>query len=69
MKSSLVSIVLCCAILVACTSTGAPEPGERANQINCEVGEQRVCTGMTGSRIKKEEGTCSCSSDDNIDQF
>ena len=69
MKLSLVSIVICCALMAACTTAGAPQPGERANQIICEVGEQRVCTGISGSRIKKEEGTCSCSSDDNIDQF
>ena len=69
MKLSLVSIVICCALMAACTSTGAPAPGERANQMFCEVGEQRVCAGITGSRIKKEKGTCSCSSVENMHQF
>ncbi len=69
MKLRSVSIVLCCAAIAACTSTGAPQPGERANQIICEVGERRVCTGIIGSRIKKETGTCSCSSVEYIHQF
>ena len=56
----LVAAVFLCG-LAGCTSAGAPEPGERAEQMLCESGELKVCTGFTGSKIKTERGTCSCS--------
>lgn len=46
--------------LAGCTTAGAPQPGERAEQMLCEAGDLKVCTGFTGSRIKTERGTCSC---------
>ena len=62
-------IVALCAVLVGCTSAGAPKAGERAYNVICQPGEQKVCTGVVGSRIKREEAMCSCSSIENIYQF
>lgn len=53
-----VAILLCG--LAGCTSAGAPQPGERSEEMFCENGELKVCTGFTGSRIKVERGTCNC---------
>ncbi len=61
--------VALCTALVACTSAGAPMPGERAYNVICQPGEQTVCTGVVGSRIKQEEAMCSCSSIGNIYQY
>ncbi len=46
--------------LAACTTAGAPEPGERAAEMLCQSSELKVCTGIKGTRIKTERGTCSC---------
>lgn len=69
MNTKLISVVLLGMFLLGCTSTGAPRPGERVSQIQCEVNERYVCTGITGSRLKRETGFCSCSLIDNIHQF
>ena len=61
-------IVALCAVLAGCTSAGAPKPGERAEQMLCEAGDLKVCTGV-GAGIKQEEAMCSCSSFENIYQF
>ena len=36
------------------------EPGERAAEMLCQSSELKVCTGISGTRIKTERGTCSC---------
>lgn len=69
MMTRLIVIAFLGACILGCTSTGAPRPGERVSQIQCEVNERYVCTGITGSRLKKETGFCSCSLVDNIHQF
>lgn len=62
-------VAVLAAVAAGCTSTGNPQAGERAAQVVCEVGERRVCTGITGSRIRKESGMCSCFSIDHVQQF
>jgi hypothetical protein len=48
-------------VLAGCTTAAAPAPGERAMQMFCDKGTLKVCMGLTGSRIKKEYPSCSCS--------
>lgn len=44
-----------------CTTTGAPGPNEQAALLQCELGEMMVCTGETGSRIKRVDHiNCTC---------
>jgi hypothetical protein len=58
-KKRIIAVVLS-VVLAACTSAGAPEPGERALDLLCQDGNLKVCTGNVGSRILKENPTCSC---------
>jgi len=68
-KTKLVAIFLFGVFLGGCTTAGAPQVGENRGPVRCEVNEQWVCTGITGSRLKKETGFCSCSSVSNIQSF
>lgn len=72
---SIPTAALTAALLIGfagCTSAGAPPPGDRGPQ-DCMVGEQRVCTGATGSRLPQKTDrdvqTCTCEPINNVQQF
>ncbi len=60
MYAKLLMPVILLVVLTACTSAGAPAPGERAEQIFCGAGTLKVCMGFVGSRILEEQPTCGC---------
>ncbi len=65
----IIAIVLS-GFLNACTSIGAPPPGERAAMAVCNIGERKVCTGVTGSRLKVDDNvSCTCRLIDDVQQF
>ncbi len=59
MKTKILVVAVFLCGLAGCTTAGAPEPGERAEQMLCQSNELKVCTGIKGTRIKEERGTCS----------
>jgi hypothetical protein len=62
MQIKLIASIMLFAVLSACTSLGAPLPGQRVMEEQCMDHELRVCTGVLGSRIKTEDyTTCTCS--------
>jgi hypothetical protein len=60
MYAKLLMPVILFVVLTACTSAGAPAPGERAEQMFCHAGSLKVCMGNVGSRILEEQPTCGC---------
>jgi hypothetical protein len=61
MSAKVILAMMSIVLLVGCTTAAAPAPGERAMQMFCKEGTLKVCTGYTGSRIKAELPSCSCS--------
>ena len=55
--------------LAACTTAGAPAPGERVTEMECEVGEVLVCDENTASRLKSDRTGCTCWSQSELDQY
>ena len=70
MSTRIIIAMLFPVLLSACTSTGAPPPGEASAAMACEIGERKVCTGITGSRIQLEDSvSCNCRQVDNVQTY
>ena len=70
MSTRIVIAMLFLVLLGACTSAGTPPPGESTAAMVCEVGERKVCTGVTGSRIQLDDSVnCACRLLDEVQSY
>jgi len=60
MSTRVIILALAAALVMGCTTTAARAPNEASQALKCDKGELKVCTGLTGSRVKKENPACSC---------
>ena len=54
MRKRLIFSSILLTVLSACTTAGAPVPGEHGRMEKCLQQEMKVCTGVKGTRIQTE---------------
>ena len=59
-------LILLAAVAAGCGCTTVANPAPNSQILECHDGEQRVCSGATGSRLEKDgkdpHSTCYCES-------